>query len=204
MILYDRKTGRETGRKAFSKTNRIGRKNRLSLEVSGECLYQFYEGEARMADPLGRSFQSTKKYGALKSPQDLFTVLRDRDFDWQETVNPRIPYEDCFVYCMHVRGFTRHISSQVSGRGTFHGVVEKIPYLKSIGVTTLEFQPIYEFVEKPCSSKKTVGEALPGERLSGGNGNTRAGATAQLLGLYAGVLLRTQGGVCRGRPGGGL
>lgn len=167
VILYDRKTGRETARKAFSRADRIGRKNRLSLEVSGECLYQFYEGAARMADPLGRSFYSVKKYGALKSPQDLFTVISDPEFDWQGTAKPCIPYEDSFVYCLHVRGFTRHSSSQVNGRGTFHGVVEKIPYLKSIGVTTLEFQPIYEFVEKPCNSKKTVGETISGERLPG-------------------------------------
>jgi glycogen operon protein len=51
---------------------------------------------------------------------------------------------------MHVRGFTKHSSSGVKGKGTFAGIVEKIPYLKELGVTTVELQPIYEFNEKPA------------------------------------------------------
>ena len=50
---------------------------------------------------------------------------------------------------MHVRGFTRHSSSGVKGKGTFDGVIEKIPYLKDLGITTVELQPIYEFNEMP-------------------------------------------------------
>lgn len=166
IVFYDRKTGRESGRAAFSAADRIGKKYRLCAEVpESGCLYQFYEGDERRPDPLGKSFYSRKKYGALKSPQDIYTVLEDRAFDWQGAENPRIPYHDSIVYCLHVRGFTRHPSSQAAARGTFGGVVEKIPYLRSIGVTTLEFQPLYEFVERPYSRKKAVGAANTEERL---------------------------------------
>ena len=64
-----------------------------------------------------------------------------------------LPYEDSTCYCLHVRGFPMHASSQVTHRGTFAGVVEKLDYLQEIGVTTVEFQPVYEFDETP---EKTV------------------------------------------------
>lgn len=69
-----------------------------------------------------------------------------------------LPYEDSTCYCLHVRGFTMHASSQVTHRGTFAGVVEKLDYLQEIGVTTVEFQPVYEFDETP---EKTVPEDPP-------------------------------------------
>lgn len=54
---------------------------------------------------------------------------------------------DLVIYEMHVRGFTRHPSSNVSeeNRGTFRGVIDKIPYLKELGVTAVELMPVYQF-----------------------------------------------------------
>ena len=48
---------------------------------------------------------------------------------------------------MHVRGFTRHPSSGVTEkkRGTFAGLIEKIPYLKELGVTAVELMPVFQF-----------------------------------------------------------
>lgn len=46
-----------------------------------------------------------------------------------------------------MRGFTKSRSSKVKAKGTFKGIVEKIPYLKELGITTLEFMPAYEFDE---------------------------------------------------------
>jgi glycogen operon protein len=53
---------------------------------------------------------------------------------------------------MHVRGFTRHESSGVSEplRGTFAGVIEKIPYLCGLGITAVELLPVFAFDEKAC------------------------------------------------------
>ncbi len=51
------------------------------------------------------------------------------------------------MYELHVRGFTRHPSSGVSSPGTFAGLVEKIPYLRDLGVTSVELMPIFEFNE---------------------------------------------------------
>jgi glycogen operon protein len=69
------------------------------------------------------------------------------DFDWEEDRALEIPTKDLVIYEAHVRGFTADPSSKVSAPGTFAGLREKIPYLKSLGINCLELLPIYEFDE---------------------------------------------------------
>lgn len=73
-------------------------------------------------------------------------VVKD-DFDWRDYTQPLIPMEDLIIYEMHVRGFTRHFSAGVAHPGTFAGLMEKIPYLKELGVNAVELMPIFEFDE---------------------------------------------------------
>lgn len=74
-------------------------------------------------------------------------MLPDQEYDWQgdRPLNHRL--SDSIIYEMHVRGFTRHPSSKVDTPGTFKGVTEKIPYLKALGITAVEFMPVTEFNE---------------------------------------------------------
>ncbi len=60
---------------------------------------------------------------------------------------PRIPEGRRLIYELHLRGFTRHASARVNHPGTYLGLVEKIPYLLDLGVTTVELLPIFEFDE---------------------------------------------------------
>ncbi len=65
------------------------------------------------------------------------------------------------LYELHVRGFTRHESSGVKDPGTFLGLIEKIPYLVELGVTTVELMPVFEFDETENSRRDpTTGERL--------------------------------------------
>jgi isoamylase len=75
-----------------------------------------------------------------------------RAFDWREDMPPLTPLEDTVIYELHVRGFTCHPSSGVprAGAGTFLGLIDKIPYLKWLGVTAVELLPIHEFDECDC------------------------------------------------------
>ncbi len=73
-------------------------------------------------------------------------VVKD-DFDWRNYTQPLIPMEDLTIYEMHVRGFTKHPSSGVKHRGTFAGLMEKIPYLKEMSINAVELMPIFEFDE---------------------------------------------------------
>lgn len=69
------------------------------------------------------------------------------DFDWEGDRPLEIPIEDLVIYEMHVRGFTRHPSSNVKNMGTYAAIREKIPYLKSLGINCVELMPIFEFDE---------------------------------------------------------
>jgi glycogen operon protein len=83
---------------------------------------------------------------------DLFarpkSVVVDDAFDWQGDAPLNYPLRFSVLYETHVRGFTAHPNSGVEHPGTFRGVIEKIPYIKDLGVTSLEFLPIQEFVER--------------------------------------------------------
>ncbi len=72
-------------------------------------------------------------------------VVDPARYDWEGISSPDVPMTETILYEMHVRGFTRHPSSGVKNAGTFEGMVEKIPYLRELGVTTVELLPVHEF-----------------------------------------------------------
>ncbi|MBJ7449721.1 MAG: glycogen-debranching protein [Parachlamydiales bacterium] len=81
-------------------------------------------------------------------------------FSWRNDKFPRHPAENLIIYEMHVRGFTQHDSSQVQSKGTFLGMIEKIPYLKDLGINAVELQPITYFNESEYNKKGTEGQRL--------------------------------------------
>jgi len=74
-------------------------------------------------------------------------VLAD-EYDWEGDAPLQIPPESMVIYEMHVGGFTRHPSSGVRFPGTFAGVIAKIPYLRSLGITHVELMPVMAFDEQ--------------------------------------------------------
>jgi glycogen operon protein len=74
-----------------------------------------------------------------------------RPFNWHEDSPPLTAFEDSIIYELHVRGFTCAPSSGVQNPGTFAGLMEKVPYLKWLGVTAVELLPIHEFDECDCT-----------------------------------------------------
>ncbi len=68
------------------------------------------------------------------------------DFDWQNEVKPQHDH-DLIIYEMHIKGFTANPNSSVMSdrRGTFAGVIEKIPYLVELGITAIELLPVFQF-----------------------------------------------------------
>jgi glycogen operon protein len=73
-----------------------------------------------------------------------------RPYDWEEDSPPLTALEESIVYEVHVRGFTCHPTSGVQSPGTYRGLVEKIPYLKWLGVTAVELLPVFEWDECDC------------------------------------------------------
>jgi len=111
-----------------------------------------------VGDRLGDlSFSKEKNFGiAGKS-----AVVDSAIFDWEGDRPLNIPMKDTIIYEMHVRGFTNDPSSNVKNRGTYLGIIEKIPYLKDLGITTIELLPVQEFNE--MENIKT--NPVTGERL---------------------------------------
>ena len=104
-----------------------------------------FNSQARLIDPyakaLAGTFQSNRD-GITRPPK---CVVVDDHFDWKGDRHLRRDISETVIYEMHVRGFTRHASSGVEHPGTYLGVIEKIPYLQSLGVTAVELMPVHEF-----------------------------------------------------------
>jgi len=78
-------------------------------------------------------------------------VVDDDDFDWQGDRPLNYPLRYSVLYEAHVRGLSVHPSSKVAHPGTYRGIIESIPYLKDLGITSLELLPINEFDENENS-----------------------------------------------------
>ncbi|MDR2792512.1 MAG: glycogen debranching protein GlgX [Treponema sp.] len=88
-------------------------------------------------------------------------VVIDDTFDWQGDQPLNYPLRFSVLYETHVRGLTKHPSSKVQYPGTYKGVIEKIPFFKELGVTSIEFLPVHEFNEEEISRENPK----TGERL---------------------------------------
>ena len=73
-----------------------------------------------------------------------------RTYEWHDDIPLLTPIEDSVVYELHVRGFTMHPTALVAQPVTFAGLVAKIAYLQSLGVTAVELLPVFEFDEDDC------------------------------------------------------
>jgi glycogen operon protein len=101
-------------------------------------------------DPHARALSGNARWGQPDGPNGRVTRhsrIVSEDFDWEGDVPPRTPMAQTILYELHVRGFTRHSSSAVAHPGTYLGLIEKIPYLKSLGVTAVQLMPVFEFDE---------------------------------------------------------
>ncbi len=101
-------------------------------------------GPARGYDPsaLEQDLVSSKDDDAGAMPKCVFT---HEHFDWHDDRPLRHPWSKTVIYETHVRGFTVHPNSGVEHPGTYRGLMEKIPYLKELGVTAVELMPVHEF-----------------------------------------------------------
>jgi isoamylase len=111
-----------------------------------------FDPKKLLLDPYAKGVNTGHVWGG--KDQDAFRgkVILAAPFDWEGSKPPKLPPEDLVIYEMQVRGFTQDGSSKVKAPGTFLGIVEKIPYLKSLGVNAIELMPIFEFNE--CENKR--------------------------------------------------
>jgi isoamylase len=90
----------------------------------------------------GKDLTPSKLNNAGTMPKCVFV---NDHFNWAGDQPPRHPWSKTVIYEMHLRGFTIHPNSGVKHPGTYRGLMEKIPYLKTLGVTAVELMPVQEF-----------------------------------------------------------
>jgi isoamylase len=101
-----------------------------------------FDATKYLLDPYARAFSGHAYNGTMKS------VTVPTDFEWHGSLPPRIPMSETVIYEAHLRGLTRHESSGVQGTpGSYLALIEKLPHLKSLGVTAIELLPVQEFGE---------------------------------------------------------
>ena len=119
-----------------------------------------YDKDCVLLDPHARAVTGLGGWGSPAAHPRAVVV--DHAFDWGFDQPLNTPLDDTVIYEVHVRGFTRHPSSGVARPGTYEGFVEKIPHLKSLGVTAVELLPITEFDETDAGGRSNP---YSGERL---------------------------------------
>ncbi len=117
-----------------------------------------FDAEKVLIDPYARCLAIPENYSrqATSQPGDnaataIKSVVVDLSgYDWEGDTPLKTPFSRTVIYELHVRGFTRHRSSGVAPekRGTYAGLVEKIPYLQDLGVTAVELLPVFQFDEQ--------------------------------------------------------
>jgi len=80
-------------------------------------------------------------------------IVVDDSFDWQGDTPINYPLRFSVIYEMHVKGLTAHSNSGVEHPGTYRGIIEKIPFFKDLGITSLELLPVQEFNENEIIRK---------------------------------------------------
>ena len=108
-----------------------------------------------LLDPYGRGVVVPKNYSreaARLEGDNCATAMKSvfvdpLAYDWEGDTPLQRPASQTIIYEMHVEGFTRHPSSGLSEktRGTYAGLIEKIPYLQELGITAVELLPVFQF-----------------------------------------------------------
>lgn len=142
--------------------------------VAEETLYAFrclgpyepengnlYNKEHWIADPYAKIVQTTHFWADPE--KSYFSIIKKiPDFDWEGIQKPNIATQDLIIYEMHVRGFTKHNSSNTENAGSYLGVVDKIQHFKNLGINAVELMPVFEFDEVHCKDLQPLtGDPLP-------------------------------------------
>ncbi len=152
LILYDRISGKMVESILLTGENKTG--NVFSVRIKDTDLqglsYRYQVKEKEFIDPYAKAVYGRETYGkslSLEEKNHIRGGFPASDFDWQEEQALPLPYSELIIYKMNVRGFTKHVSSQVKDKGTFLGVIEKLSYLKELGINCVQVMPIYEYNE---------------------------------------------------------
>jgi len=110
---------------------------KVLLDPYGKCI----------AIPASRSRDAARRGGDNVATALRSVIVDSTAYDWEGDLPPRRSFAKTIIYEMHVAGFTRHPSSGIAPfkRGTYAGLIDKIPYLKDLGISAVELLPVFAF-----------------------------------------------------------
>jgi isoamylase len=114
--------------------------DKVLLDPYGKCV----------ARPAARSREAARRPGDNAARALRSAVIDPGSYDWEDDTPLGRPFAKTIIYEMHVGGFTRHPSSGVAPgkRGTYAGLIDKIPYLRDLGISAVELLPVFAFDEQ--------------------------------------------------------
>lgn len=156
VLLY--KAGEEKPGHCFDlpEEDGIGEVRFLGIEGLEPEKYEYnYEIDGKVyVDPYVREISGKKIFGRRRDDKEhqVRGKLVSDAYDWEGDRRLHLAWKDVVAYSLHIRGFTKHSSSKAAHKGTYQGVIEKIPYLKELGINQIQCMPVYEFDE--CAGTK--------------------------------------------------
>lgn len=133
---------------------------RYNYEINGEIV----------TDPYANRIIGRERWADKRREECRYRICggyTPSEFDWQEDTAPEVPRSRMLMYKLHVRGFSMDAGVRGRTKGTFAEVRERIPYLKRMGVTSVEFMPVYEFEEFVIPQQPKLPEYLNWEPEEG-------------------------------------
>ena len=119
-----------------------------------------FDNSKVLLDPYGRAVVVPRNYSrdeAQTKSENTATAMKSvvvdsSLYDWEGDTPLTRPPSQTIIYEMHVKGFTQHPSSGVreETRGTYRGLIEKIPYLQDLGISAVELLPVFQFDAQDC------------------------------------------------------
>lgn len=151
LLLYKKGTKKPAKILEMKEKDGIGSVRFLAIEELPEdmCEYNYRIDGEIVSDLYSKALIRPDGFGSPlhMETHEVRNCVVQNHYDWEGDELLGHPFYEVIAYSLHVRGFTKHVSSGVKAPGTFKGVIEKIPYLKDLGINQIQCMPVYEFDE---------------------------------------------------------
>lgn len=162
IALYSTTTCELTEKIFIPREYKIG--NVYSVVLLGSSVkrhsYLIWQGDQCFVDAYASGILGRETWNDAQRKEKKYQVyglMPNRAYEWKNA-SPQILPRDMIIYKMHMRGFTMNQSVPASMKGNYKGLIKKLDYLKNLGVTSLELQPIYDFEDVMLEKRTEIGK----------------------------------------------